>query len=313
MSEFTETPVNAPTVAPAIAPVESNEAIKSSTTSPQEVVQEVKAIETEAPIKDPKADRVAEKFAKLSQQEKALQVKHQEIKAQEAKIEAYNQAIAAAKTNPLALLEQHGLTLEQALDLIINGDSTPEPSPEDLKWKRMEETAAKVEAYEKQQAELAEKAEQDKLQAENEQAKAQIMSNLDNFIKENSDNYELITASQAIDTVWTVIERTWMESNGERRLSFEEAANAVEDHLYAEAQLILERAKNTKKLGSMLSSTAIPATQAQQIQSSQPSKIVSPTLTNTSATITPEPSKGHLSKAESLAQLKKALAAKWSE
>ncbi len=249
------------------------------------------------PPPDPEQEKFASRFAALSRKEKELQQRERSFKENQAKLAAYEQALAKAKENPLQYLQAAGLTLEQALEQIINQDK--EPTEQD----RVQAIEKKIADYENQQRELAIRAQQHKKQQE----LNAIHEDLSKFVTDNSEQFELVREYNAIPDVWAVIERTFIETQGKVLLTKEQACQAVEEQIYEEKKQEAERLARIKKLAKQM-----PLTSAGHVEDSNPksvSKQVSPTLTNNSgATTTPKKFK---TREESLAAAAKLL--KWNE
>ena len=244
-------------------------------------------------------EKFASRFAALSKKERDLLQRERSFKENQAKMAAYETAVQKAKENPLAYLQAAGLTLEQALQQIINEGNPP------TEVDRVASIEKKIADYEAAQEQLARRnAEYNK-----QQQLGKIHSQINMFVESNADQFELIREYKAIDTVWQVIERTYMETGGKVHLTQEQACQAVEDQLYEEAKQEAERHARIKKLTKQNSLTSVS-----HVEDSNPrsvSKTVSPTLTNGTAVADSAPPKRFKTTEESLAAAAKLL--KWKE
>ena len=252
----------------------------------------------EEPVVDPEKEKFASRFAALSRKEKELQQRERSFKENQAKLQAYEKALAEAKNNPLEYLQAAGLTLEEALSQILNQDK--EPTEVD----RVQAIEKKIADYENEQKQLAIRAQEYKKQQE----LNAIHEDINKFVADNSEQFELVQAYNAIPDVWAVIERTFIETQGKVLLTKEQACQAVEEQIYEEKKQEAERLARIKKL-----SKQMPLTSAGHVEDSNPksvSKTVSPTLTNNSGATSTAPKK-FKTREESLAEAAKLLV--WKE
>ena len=248
---------------------------------------------TEQIQEDPK---FAARFAALSRKEKELINREKAFKENQVKLAAYEKALQSAKQNPLEYLQAAGLTLEQALEQIISKD---EPITEATRLKQIEQ---KVHDYE----EAIKKQREDQIEYEKSTQLNQIKQSINQFVNENAETYELIKEYNAIDDVWSVIERTFIESKGKTHLTIEQASKAVEDQLFEEANKEAERIARLKKLQkNQQVSSAIDSIEVSKLD--KVSK-TAPTLTNQSVSA-PTELKKFKTREESLADAAKLL--KW--
>lgn len=264
-----------------------------SSKQPEAPVEEVKSVETTKEEDDPK---FAARFAALSRKERELLQKEQSIKQSQREYQAYQKAVQDAKNNPVAYLQAAGLTLEEAIQKIINEGK--EPTPEEVLKKDVDSIKAEVEAYKKAAQEHQARQQEQRRQAEEQS----ILGNIKNFVESNPEKYELIMAYNAIPDVWEVIKRTYLETGGKVHLTEEQAAEAVENDLLEQAREEAKRVANLKKL----------QTESNQVKVSNPKEVskVSQTLTNQTATTPASPPK-RLSREDSIKEAAKLL--KWKE
>lgn len=263
-----------------------------SSKQPETPVEEVKPVET----KEEDDPKFAARFAALSRKERELLQKEQSIKQSQREYQAYQKAVQDAKNNPVAYLQAAGLTLEEAIQKIINEGK--EPTPEEVLKKDVDSIKAEVEAYKKAAQEHQARQMEQRKQAE----EASILNNLKTYVESNPEKYELIMAYNAIPDVWEVIKRTYLETGGKVHLTEEQAAEAVENDLLEQAREEAKRVANLKKL----------QTESNQVKVSNPKEVskVSQTLTNQTATTPASPPK-RLSREDSIKEAAKLL--KWKE
>lgn len=228
------------------------------------------------------------KFAALTRRERAISDREKAVKAQEKEFSEFKKAKERAKLDPVALLESHGLTYQQVTEYLMN-DKTLSPE------RRIELLEERLEGDKTKKETDAKAAETAEVQAQIDAHKAECKE----FIDSKPDDYEIIRANDAHDTVHEVVRQHW-EETGEI-LPMEAAAQAVETYLET---LIKEKLLNLKKFqpkpGTVKIDTdpnAVPAITASP-NDSRPA----PTLTNAATASAPAPnSNRHLSDEESVA------------
>lgn len=185
---------------------------------------------------------------KRKYQDERKQWEEKLIKIKEA--EEFEQLFA---TNPLDALKKKGITLDHLNEYAIKNLRDEDLDPIQLKIKSLEEQLKtneekilenfqkKQEEKEKQQAE----AERDKLVAEYKQ-------NLDGFLQNNNEKYELISTyfdkDQAIEQLFEISAKYYEET--EKILSPEESANLLEEYLEPIVKKMLGLNKVKSWLGS---------------------------------------------------------------
>lgn len=278
-------------------PMKAPESIAETPLDSNSVLEKVAegVVEVEEPKEDPK---FSARFAALSRKEKELVQRERAFKENQAKLQAYEKALQTAKQNPLEYLQAAGLTLEEALQQIINSDGD-QPVTE---AQRLQQIEKKISDYEEQQVVARKQAAEYKKNQE----LNQIKSNITDYINNNSETYELIKEYNAIDDVWSVIERAFIDSRGQTHLTMEQASQLVEDQLYKEATEEAERIARIKKLNKNQQLTSTE--DSIQVSNEEKVRQPSPTLTNQSATVSTD-LKRFKSREESLADAAKLL--KW--
>lgn len=242
----------------------------------QETTEPVVSETTEPAKPEPSA---AQRFAFLAKKESALQRQRAEIKAareameaQKAEIEKIRQEIEANKskrdsyrTNPLGLLEEHGLTYKELTDYILNNNTVS--------------TESQIRAIQERLDEQEKRREQEKLEAQKkaeEEAKsreAQVIQEfrqeIGSFIKAKAETYELTALYDGADLVYDTVEE-YFDKTG-KVLSIPEACDLVEK--YFESQV--EKATKTKKLSSKLQAPGSLQPKEEKFTQSAPTRTLS--------------------------------------
>lgn len=206
----------------------------------------------------PKDDRFASKFAALSRKEKALRAKEQEIqkkladfesmsKQREEEYKPFASLKDRVKTEPLKVLEEHGLTYEQLTKMILEGDGGPTPEMKvDNTISQLQQKIEQLESRLTKEKEDQEKSVKDMQEEASKRAEDNFKVEIKNLV--NSDEkYELIKAHDAIQDVFEVVEQYYYKTG--KLLSKEEAADQVEAALEEEVNKMLSLEKIKKKLG----------------------------------------------------------------
>lgn len=246
---------------------------------PQEEPQvQEEAAEEKAEQSPEEKDEFASKFAALSRKEKALRQREQEMQARIEEMEAQLKAKEEPKepeqqelpleyrlkNDPLGTLDKMGLSYDKLTQLVLNDGKLPTDMQMELMRQDLDSKYGKeIEAL-KNQIEEREKAQEE---AKYQETIDGFKYELNNFIDKNNEKYELISANNASDLVFEVIENHFKET--EKVLSNEEAADAVEEYLLEEAKKLAE----SKKLKSIFGA-AQPKPEVQE-------RKAQPTLSNT--------------------------------
>lgn len=255
---------------PASTPLEkAAKALESPASASNEVSKEVVSSTPKAPEAPKQDEQVSSKFALLARKEKEImkkakefQAKEQSYKEREASFLKYEQLKSSAKSNPLKVLEEYGLTYKDVTDFILN-DNVPTP---DLMARSLDE---KFEAYKREQEqeklsamEQAKLAEEERLEGAVSSFKEEIKA----YVAYNAEEYELITLYGAQDVIYETIE-SYYEAHG-KVLSKEEGSKLVEDYLFKQTQ----QAQATKKFK--------PKEEAKPVKKDVPEAGFTKTLTN---------------------------------
>ena len=201
-------------------------------------------------------DRFASKFAALSRKEKALrdkeadyQSKFEDMERRLAEYEAKNKEPEVdweqlLRRDPLKALEEVGLGYDKLTELALNdGKLTPDMQ---LAAMREEIESDYRRKFEELEGRLTEK-EQAEQEAYYDSVQENFHNEINNFVEQNQDKYELIEASQANALVFDVIEEHYNETG--RVLDIGEAADAVESYLEEEAGKLMKLKKISSRLG----------------------------------------------------------------
>ena len=201
-------------------------------------------------------DKFASKFAALSRKEKALrdkeadyQSKFEDMERRLAEYEAKGQEPEVdweqlLRRDPLKALEEVGLGYDKLTELALNdGKLTPDMQ---LAAMREEIESDYRRKFEELEGRLTEK-EQAEQEAYYDSVQENFHNEINNFVEQNQDKYELIEASQANTLVFDVIEEHYNETG--RVLDIGEAADAVESYLEEEAGKLMKLKKISSRLG----------------------------------------------------------------
>jgi hypothetical protein len=214
-------------------------------------VEEEPPVEQEEQAEEkPKEDEFASKFAALSRREKELRQREADIEARISeleerakKYEGYEDLDERIRNKPFEVLGEKGIDFETLAKMALEGNGEPTTEMqiqrlrEDMENKYMKE----VENLRKELEEKEKQAEEQKYNEVIEDYKYE----LNEFIDQNSENYELIKLQGASDLVYEVVEEHYNETG--RILSNEEACEHVENYLLEEAK----KALNVNKIKSM--------------------------------------------------------------
>lgn len=214
---------------------------------------------TETPTKEP-VDSFSARFENLIKKEKQImdeKKKYQEERKQwEEKLVKIQEAEDFDKlfsSNPLEALKKKGVSLDHLNEYAIKNLSDEDLDPAQLKIKSLEE---KLSTTEQRILEVLQKKEEEKEKAQTEAERDKLVveykQNLDGFIQNNAEKYELITnyfdKDQAIDQLFEISAKYYEETN--KILSPEESANLLEEYLEPIVKKMLGLNKVKSWLGS---------------------------------------------------------------
>ncbi len=179
---------------------------------------------------------ISPQLAAIARQRRALQVKESEIAAREKALA--DQAtgsldIAKLKSNPLSVLQEHGVTYDQLTQAILADRDGINPDIQSLK--------AQVAALEKGL--------DTKLSERDSQAEQQVLSELQReaqALLDKDDTYEMIKAKGMKPKITELIHRTWKQTG--EILDVSEAADLIETDLLNDAVKIAGLKKVQSKL-----------------------------------------------------------------
>lgn len=270
---------------------DEEETVSASETT--ETVEQKDTIESssqpEAPKEAAKEEPLSSQYAQLARREKAIRAKSMEVKAQEAAFKAREDALAArerdlqdssryvSKTklmeDPLSVLAEHGVDYNDLTNRLLN-----QPSPENAALtSELRALKDEIKALKGEQEKTQKSFEENQTNAYK-QAVNQIRSDVRSLVTKDP-NFEMVKATNSVDDVVELIERTFKEGLGDEHpkgtvLDLEVAAQMVEDYMVEEALKIARLSKIAKKL--QPAATAPAAQKTIETKQSQPQK----TLTN---------------------------------
>lgn len=219
-----------PQAAPATPDVAPQNKVFDEPAQPQ-AVDSAPAKEEAKQDEDP---RFASRFAALSRKEKAILERERRLKEIEAEFSTLKKSKENAKIDPIAFLQEHGLSFEQLTDHILSGGKPKELTLEEREARLKEQILGEVKSQ----------AEQERRQKAEEDGKAAIDAykrQIQELVDSKPDDYELIKASDAADQVWEKIESHYNETG--KLLSVQEASDEVEKLLLEGYRNILGKTK----------------------------------------------------------------------
>ena len=199
-----------------------------------------------------------------------------ERKAVEEKLAAATSAddlLKLAKERPTEFFARTGLTYKDLTEAVLKEGEPPTADDRVSKLEARLEAEAKARAdAEAKRAADAERAETE----ENERAVTAFKSSVADFVKANSETYELVAAEGAHELVFDLIAENYARTKGQI-MPIEKAVELVESHLFEEAS---RKYKTSKKLAGMFAPAA-PAPAASLPPIPVPAaKKPAPTITN---------------------------------
>jgi len=245
--------------------------------------QEGQEPETEQEPKQ-EEDQFSSKFAALSRKEKEIRQREAELEARLKEIEDRNSKLEEEygkyktlperlKNQPLDVLAEEGVDFDTLIKMVLENDGKPttEMQIQQLKDEMQNKYMKELENLRTELEEKEKAAEEQRYNEVIEDYKYE----LNEFIDQNSETYELIKLNDAADLVYQVVEEHYNE-NG-RVLSNEEACEHVENYLLDEAKKHL----NVNKIKSLLNPEPAP-------QKPRPEqRTVANTLSNTESATVP--------------------------
>lgn len=222
------------------------------------------------------------RYAQLARQEKALRAQRQAFAAEKAEIQKQKDALAARETelqnqyvskerlrkDALTVLQESGIDYNTLSEQALNS-----PDPKDQVIEALKAEIADIRGS----VEKTNKSIEDGNTQSYNQAKSMIRQDISRLVSKDP-NFEMIKATESVDDVVELIEKTFQEGLDENfpkgtLLSVEEASQMVEDYLSEEGERLARLSKIQKRL---LPKQDSPPTKSPQTQQHQPK----PTLTN---------------------------------
>lgn len=189
------------------------------------------------PVEDTRP--ISPQFAALAKQRRAIQVKEMELQAREkalaekASAPDASQLIARLQSEPLSVLQEHGVTYDQLTEAILSGDT---------------KSHQQIKALEQQLKSMQDKLDQrftDQATQAEQAALAEMRREATRFAAEGED-FELIRSNGRIPDVMKLIHQTYKESG--EVLDVREAMQLVEDELLTDSLRVAQLKKVQNKL-----------------------------------------------------------------
>jgi hypothetical protein len=240
-------------------------------------------------------DRFSRRFAELTKREKELVKRRQEISEIEKKYADYEKKLKDAEDDPLAFLEANNLSYDKLTEHILSGT-------------KKDPAVKKLELELKAEKELRQKRDEEARKLAEEKALSDFKTERVSKIKEAGEKYQLVNALGDYELVHQVTQEHFDATKNENGvgeiLSFEKAAEMVEDYLDKQIAKLKDVPKLKKLLGILKESEPVKDEANAEEASKQ-----SATLSNDMALNAAEPSNGFLSDEESLKRAARIL--KW--
>lgn len=227
---------------PSPAPTAEVKAAEENT--PTTVIPTPAETEKQAEPQKPESDawiKISEQQQKLAKAQAEIEAKSKELDAKLDRVNKYEEAKKRSKENPLALLEENNLTFDELTQFVLNNKNQP---PE-LKVKALEELVTGLGKKLEDSIGQLRAEEAQRKQANTDEALKHYKQELKKAISAKPDDYELIIASNAFDTVYEV-QKVYWEQNG-TDLPVEEAAEQVERFFYQQGEKLLKAKKFAPK------------------------------------------------------------------
>lgn len=190
------------------------------------------AADTAPPSSEPPAaaedPRVVARFKELSKRDKQIREREQALKAKDARIAQLDAIDRLAKEDPLALMEQWGVTYEDVTGRILSRfDKDPQLSAVEKEIAALKKAQADKEVSEQQ--------------VHIERAINGLKHDIRSLVDTGVDDFELIRTESAYEDVYDVIEQHFAQSG--ELIPIERAAGLVEEYLLGEATRIAKAKK----------------------------------------------------------------------
>lgn len=201
-------------------------------------------------------EQASQRFATLAKKEKQLlaeqskfKIQNQELQPKLEAIKKFEEAKAKVAENPMLALEMLGITYDELTKFQLDGKM---PNATEIKLRQLEEKLSKKEEDE-QRAKKKSDEDQEKNQEINNQKKiAAFKEQITDYIKSNSEKYELTNINDVSHLVFQRIEEHFHKTQNETGtgviLSVEQAADAVEKMLEEQVEKNLSAKKLAAKV-----------------------------------------------------------------
>lgn len=204
-----------------------------------EILPEVKAEPAKEPEIKKEPDNYASRFAAMARKDRMLNLKQQQIKAQETELNDFRQARNLAKKNPIEAIEKVlGIKYDDVAQYILRDGKPSEKT-------KLDELAEKQAIVDAKLKEIEEREFKQKQEAQYNI----FIGNLDSAAKANPEKYEMVNmfGNEAIELAFDVMEnyfRETLETTGEGiLLKTDEALNLVEDYYTEKLKPVLNAKK----------------------------------------------------------------------
>jgi len=216
--------------------------------------------ETPVPAPERPRERASDKFAVLARKEAEVFRKQQAVRQQQAElarqaeeIKQFQEMKRQARMNPVDALKQLGLTYEEVTEYLMN-DNKPTPAAEVMTLKQ------ELEDFKRQQMEEQKRLLSEQraaMEAEQQATIEQFHSEVNEYVAQHADTYELTALYNGASLVAGVIEENFKQT--QRLMSVPDAAKLVEEHF----EELAKKAQATKKFAATQQKAASPQVPAQ--------------------------------------------------
>lgn len=242
-------------------------------TAPKEA--EVTSQNNKSEVVEVKDDKFSSRFAALSKKEKLLREQEAKIKQEAAQYKAFADLKAKAKSDPLSIIKEYGVSFDDLVAASLGKDLPPPTVEEQLKALKDEIAESKAQAL--REAEEAKALEEQQKQQALDEAINNHKKSIVELISQNSSKYELIGLHGAEDLVWEVTEAHF-EAHQEV-LTPEQAADKVESYLEDQTRKALALSKFKPKVETKVENPGFKVEESTSFKT--PSKTLTSNVTTT--------------------------------
>lgn len=200
-------------------------------------------VEGTGAVDAPKEDDMSTRFAALSRKEKHLREQEDSIKANQDKYKGYDDINERVKKDPLAVLKQYGISLDDLIAASLGEDAPEATVEEQLKSLRAEIAKDKEDVL--SASKQKQQDEEDAYQSDIDEAILVHKNSIKDHLGQNSEKYELISLTQSEDLVWAVTEAHYEET--QEVLTPEVASQKVEAHLEGQTRAAMKLTRFQEK------------------------------------------------------------------